>query len=220
MKDVSIEYIKARLDALGFTEGVIKKGIEDAIAGAKKADAKYFHKQGFSDTVIQMDFNTKRWFIQDPLDETSGDTDMTDIRHVCRPCGNRSVGMCALGHCIEEGIVTGCDGFTLADDLKPGTVWRKEGPGDWIRIEAIQDPALPEAYDGGLPGVSVTQFPFQDHGIQLRGGKQCFIAGANWPGQVRRYRFVLAPGWKCGDTTSIADIVCCQSRMYKDEVKL
>ncbi|MFZ2409982.1 MAG: hypothetical protein WAW23_00260 [Candidatus Methanoperedens sp.] len=220
MKEVSIVYIKARLDALGFTEGVIKTGIEDAIEGAKKADAIYFHKQGFRDTVIQMDFNTKRWFIQDPLDETSRDTDMNDIRHVCRLCGNRSVGMCALGHDIEDGIVTGCDGFALAEDLKPGTVWRKEGPGDWIRIEAIQDPALPEAYDGGLPGVSVIQFPFQNHGIQLRGGKQCFIAGADWPEHVRWNRFVLSPGWKCGDTISIADIICCQSRMDKDEVKL
>ncbi len=147
---------------------------------------------------------------------------MSDIKSICRVCGHGGQSCSAVENAVKEvkgSFVAQCDAFALADDLKPGTVWRKEGPGDWIRIEAIQDPALPETYDGGLPGVSVTQFPFQNHGIQLRGGKRFFIAGADWPEQVRRNRFVLAQGWKRGDSISIADIISVQSKMEPDTRK-
>ncbi len=144
---------------------------------------------------------------------------MSDIKSICRVCGHGGQSCSAIENAIREmngPFVAQCSAFSLAEDLKPGTVWRKEGPGDWIRIEAIQDPALPESYDGGLPGVSVTQFPFQNHGIQLRGGRRYFIAGADWPEQVRSNRFVLAPGWKRGDKISITDIISVQSKMEPD----
>jgi hypothetical protein len=133
---------------------------------------------------------------------------MSDIKHICRVCGHTGQSCLAIENAVRDmkgPFVAQCSAFALADDLKPGTVWRKQGPYDWIRIESIQDPALPESYDGGIPGVAVIQFPCQEHGIQLRGGKRCFVAGADWPEQVRRNRFVLAPGWKRGDKISIID---------------
>lgn len=144
---------------------------------------------------------------------------MNDIKHICRICGHTGQSCLAIENAVKEmkgPFVAQCSAFTLAEDLKPGTVWRKMGPYDWIRIESIQDPALLESYDGGLPGVSVTQFPEQKHGIQLRGGKHCFIGGADWPEQVRSNRFVLAPGWKRGDKISIAAMVDVQTRMEPD----
>jgi len=65
MKEVTLEYIKARLTALGFTEDDIKKGIEAAVAGAGTGNARYFHKMGFTETIIKMDFGTGLWFMQE-----------------------------------------------------------------------------------------------------------------------------------------------------------
>ena len=48
-------------------------------------------------------------------------------------------------------------------------VWRKEGPYDWLRVERIVAPNYPD-YDGGLSGATITSFPPQLKGIQLRGG--------------------------------------------------
>ena len=38
--------------------------------------------------------------------------------------------------------------------VSPGVVWRKHGPGDWLRIRRLMLPGEKD-YDGGVPGVSV-----------------------------------------------------------------
>jgi len=40
------------------------------------------------------------------------------------------------------------------ESVKPGAVWRKDGPCDWLRVERLMLPGEP-GYDGGLAGVSV-----------------------------------------------------------------
>lgn len=54
MQETTLNNIKAKLRQLGFAEVDIEKGVADAIEGSKKADAVYFHKKGYRDTVIQM----------------------------------------------------------------------------------------------------------------------------------------------------------------------
>lgn len=92
----------------------------------------------------------------------------------------------------------------MEQEIKEGQVWRKEGPHGWYRIDHICDPNYPDAeYDGGLPGVFVTEFPPQLHGIQCRGKRKgWFIANSKkntWEEQLKRNRFLLRDGWKRGD---------------------
>lgn len=86
--------------------------------------------------------------------------------------------------------------------IKEGQVWRKEGPGDWLKIIQILDPDY-GTYDGGKHGCIVHCYPDQLKGIQLRGGRQFFIADnkeETWEGQIMRNRFILKDGWKRGDS--------------------
>jgi len=87
------------------------------------------------------------------------------------------------------------------NEIKVGQVWRKQGPYGWLRIERILDPDYGE-YDGGCHGCTVTSFPPQLKGIQLRGGKRFFFAdvpGMKWEDQIKNNRFLLEDGWKRGD---------------------
>jgi hypothetical protein len=67
MQETTIDSIKTKLRALGFAEVDIEKGVADAIEGARKADAMYFHKRGYRDTVIQMQSvsGIQHWFMQE-----------------------------------------------------------------------------------------------------------------------------------------------------------
>ena len=89
------------------------------------------------------------------------------------------------------------------EQIKVDQVWRKEGPHDWLRVEKIIAPGHPD-YDGGLAGATITSFPPQLKGIQLRGGKQFFMSDSptmTWQEQIRHKRFLLKDGWKRGDST-------------------
>ena len=89
----------------------------------------------------------------------------------------------------------------MTDEIKEGQIWRKDGPHGWYRIEHICDPEYPE-YDGGLPGVFVTEFPPQLKGIQCRGKRKGWFitdsSGNPWESQIRNNRFLLKEGWKRG----------------------
>ena len=90
------------------------------------------------------------------------------------------------------------------DKIEEGQVWRKEGPYGWLRVERIVAPNYPE-YDGGLPGATITSFPPQLKGIQLRGGKQYFMSDSptmTWQEQIKHRRFLLKDGWKRGDNAN------------------
>jgi hypothetical protein len=67
MQETTLNNIKAKLRQLGFAEVDIEKGVADAIEGSKKADAVYFHKKGYRDTVIQLQkvSGVQRWFMQE-----------------------------------------------------------------------------------------------------------------------------------------------------------
>jgi len=83
-------------------------------------------------------------------------------------------------------------------NIQEGQVWRKLVPHDWVRVENIQDPTYPN-YDGGMVGCSVTYFPPQLSGIQLRGGKCVFINGG-WRKEITDHRYLLRAGWKRGES--------------------
>ena len=92
----------------------------------------------------------------------------------------------------------------MSETIKEGQVWRKSGPHGWLKIEQIQSPKHP-GYDGGLQGATITAFPPQLKGIQLRGGKQYFMADGptmTWEEQITHNRFLLAGGWKRGDSAN------------------
>jgi hypothetical protein len=67
MQETTLNNIKAKLRQLGFAEKDIEKGVADAIEGSRKADAVYFHKKGYRDTVIQMQkvSGVQHWFMQE-----------------------------------------------------------------------------------------------------------------------------------------------------------
>lgn len=93
----------------------------------------------------------------------------------------------------------------MNDQIEVGQVWRKEGPHGWIRIERILTPSH-QNYDGGFPGATITSFPPQVNGIQMRGGKQYFIGDSQtetWQEQIKHNRFLLKDGWRRGDSTMV-----------------
>ncbi len=77
MEKVPLDEIKARLAALGYKEDEIKTVIEDAIEGARKADAIYLNRRGtdrlFECAVVQCQFvdRVAHWFFQDSADKAS-----------------------------------------------------------------------------------------------------------------------------------------------------
>jgi predicted transcriptional regulator len=67
MQETTLSKIREKLGELGFSVADVEKGVADAIKGSKKADAIYFHKRGYRDTVIQMQevSGVQRWFMQE-----------------------------------------------------------------------------------------------------------------------------------------------------------
>ena len=99
--------------------------------------------------------------------------------------------------------------INIKDEMKhvkivEGQIWRKQGPYNWLKIERIVDPDY-QNYDGGLPGVTITSYPPQLKGIQLRGGKQYFMSNSptmSWQEQIKHNRYLLEDGWKRGDNAN------------------
>lgn len=133
--------------------------------------------------------------------DNSGE-DMEKVFFQCEACGKHSEPSIFgwKGEDREEAAADKWNDMIIEElrqtPIKPGQVWRKKGPYDWLRIEHIEDPTYPSeySYDGGLPGVGITSFPPQLKGIQLKGGTRYFLAGSkseSWEDQVRRNRFPL-----------------------------